>query len=250
MRVGRNLEVAWDAGDWVAVVKPPHLLIHPTRPDGEDNLWDRAKAEIGADGLSLVNRLDRDTSGLVLLARRPAVASILGKLTMERGIQKRYLVLVCGEAPDSGTIDAPLGRICAVRDHPIYVQQGVVDEGQAAVTHFRRLAQRWRGGQPVSLLEVTLGTGRLHQIRVHLQHAGLPVVGDKLYGPDAQYYLDCIEHGWTEAMEQDLWIRRHALHAYAIAFPWEGADVALSIPLAPDLSEFWDGLALAPPDCK
>lgn len=243
----RNLEIAWDGGEWVAVVKPPHLLIHPTRPDGEDNLWDRAREEFGSDTLSLVNRLDRDTSGLVLLARTPEAASGLGKLTMERKIGKRYLALVRGAAPDAQTIAAPIGRLCAVRDHPIYVQQGVMEEGLAAVTHFRRLDLRWRGDQPISLLEVILETGRLHQIRVHLQHAGLPVVGDKLYGPDAQYYLDCIEHGWTEAMERDLWIRRHALHAYAMAFPWEGTEVALSIPLAPDLREFWDGLALAPP---
>jgi 23S rRNA pseudouridine1911/1915/1917 synthase len=228
--------------DWMAVSKPPHLLIHPTRPDGEKNLWDEVRAQFPEEPLSLVNRLDRDTSGLVLVARSPEAASTLGKMTMERKIGKRYLALVSGEAPEEGTIDAPIGRLCAYRDHPIYVQQGVLEEGQPAVTHFRKLDERLKGDQPVSLLEVTLETGRLHQIRVHLQHLGLPVVGDKLYGPDNRFYLDCIEHGWTAEMEQALWIRRHALHAYAMEFVWKRQERRIAIPLAEDLLQFWNEL--------
>ncbi len=236
-----SLFIVAEEAEWLAVAKPPHLLIHPTRPDGEANLWDQVRDQFPGESLSLVNRLDRDTSGLVLVARTSAAASVLGKLTMERKIQKRYLALVVGEAPESGTIDAPIGRLCAYQEHPIYVQQGVIEQGQSAVTHFRKLDQRMRGQQPISLLEVTLETGRLHQIRVHLQHIGFPVVGDKLYGPDSRFYLDCIEHGWTQEMEQALWLRRHALHAYALAFPWESTEVRISIPLAPDLHSFWEG---------
>ncbi|MEO0452751.1 MAG: RluA family pseudouridine synthase [Verrucomicrobiota bacterium] len=240
--INAYFELGWETEDWIAVVKPPHLLTHPTRPGPETTLWELVQERWPDYELGLINRIDRDTSGLVLLSKHKEATSQLGIMTMNRAIEKRYLALVLGEAPEEQTINAPLGRLCSYADHPIYVEQGVVPQGQKAVTHLCRLEMRFREGQPISLVEVRLETGRLHQIRAHLRHAGFPVVGDKLYGPDRQFYLDCIEDGWTARMESELWIRRQALHATALSFEWSGAEVRLAIPLAADLQEFWMGL--------
>lgn len=234
-----ELNVVREEADWLVVEKPAHLLIHPTRPDGTLTLWELLRERYG-EGISLINRLDRETSGLVLVSRTREAASVLGKLTMERRIEKRYFALVWGKAPESGTINAPIDRLGKYGPFRIYIRQGVVPEGASAVTHFQKLEERHgpRSGEVFSLLEVRLETGRLHQIRVHLSHIGHPVVGDKIYGPDEQCYLDFIEHGWSEELEARLLLPRHALHAYRMAFGWEGERVEVETPLPDDLASF------------
>jgi 23S rRNA pseudouridine1911/1915/1917 synthase len=230
--------------DWLVVEKPAHLLVHPTKPGGPRTLWDELKERFPGETLSLINRLDRETSGLVLVSRHAGAASILGKLTMARAIGKTYLALVSGETPPDGEIDAPLDRLGKTTPSVIYLKQAVVPGGYPALTRYRRIGVRVHGsGTKISLLEIGLATGRLHQIRVHLASIGHPVVGDKIYGPDEMHYLDFIREGWTPAMEKALWLRRHALHAFRLAFAYGGREWEAVSPLASDLQSFWDGLA-------
>lgn len=228
----------------MVVEKPANVLIHPTRPDGTPTLWHQLQEAFPNETLSLINRLDRETSGLVLVSRRSEAASILGKMTMRREIEKEYLVFCLGRPPDSGCIDAPLDRIGKRADSIIYLKQGVHPEGYRARTHYVRLETRDHPlGGPVSLLRVRLETGRLHQIRVHLSSIGHPVVGDKIYGPDENCYLRFIETGWTEELRRVLWLPRHALHARALRFLWNGAAVECLSEMPPDLEAFWEGEA-------
>ena len=122
----------------------------------------------------LVHRLDKDTSGLLLVARSAEVHTALQDMLRRRTIARTYLALVAGEPPATrGTIDAPIGR-----DRSTPTRMAVDAGGRAARTHYRRLAG-WPG---TTLLEVSLESGRTHQIRVHLAAVGLPVVGDRSYG--------------------------------------------------------------------
>jgi 23S rRNA pseudouridine1911/1915/1917 synthase len=128
----------------------------------------------------------------------------------------------------------------------IYVKQGVIGKGYPSVTRFRRLDHRTDTlKRHYSLLDLELETGRLHQIRVHLQHIGHYVIGDKLYGPDDQCYLDFIDRGWTDELALKLILSRQALHAYRVAFTWKDQSVRVEIPLAQDLQKFWDSLTLS-----
>jgi 23S rRNA pseudouridine1911/1915/1917 synthase len=214
--------------DFLVVAKPPHLLSHPTRPDGAPTLLGWLQEKFPGEFVALVNRLDRETSGSVLIARSAEAASRLGAMTMRREIAKDYLALVSGRLPtEHGMIEAPLGRLGISADNPVWVRQGVIApddaEGRssaAARTEFWRLAV----GEDASLLRLRAHTGRLHQLRVHLAHIGHPVLGDKIYGPDAGLYLRFIEQGWTEEHERRLALRRHALHAWRLAFCWAGVE--------------------------
>ncbi|MDR0534686.1 MAG: RNA pseudouridine synthase [Verrucomicrobiales bacterium] len=236
-------EIVREHADWLVVNKPAHLLIHPTRPDGQFTLLEWVKGKFPGEQLAIVNRLDRETSGLVLVARSSLAASTLGKMTMRRQIAKKYLAIVWGEAPESGSVLAPLDRQNKHRPSVIHVKQAVIEGTYNAVTHFKRLEmKRGANGEVFSLLEVELETGRLHQIRIHLSHIGHPVIGDKIYGPNEMFYLDFIEKGWTEEMQQALLLKRHALHASSLAFDWNDEPFAISVPLPADLRAFWDNL--------
>ncbi|MDR1190579.1 MAG: RluA family pseudouridine synthase [Verrucomicrobiales bacterium] len=231
------------SADWFVVNKPAHLLIHPTRPDGQFTLLEWVRQKFPAEPVAIINRLDRETSGLVLVARSAAAASRLGKMTMRREIGKKYLAIVSGVAPERGTVSAPLDRLGKHRPSAIHVRQAVIAGTYAATTHFTRLAVKQAAdGDQFSLLELVLETGRLHQIRVHLAHIGHPVVGDKIYGSDENFYLSFIENGWTDEMQKALRLNRHALHAATLTFTWDEKPVTVSVPLPADLRGFWDDL--------
>lgn len=221
--------------DFVVVNKPAHLLIHPTRPDGQYTLLDWLKSQFPDRQLSLVNRLDRETSGLVLVALRAEAASLLGQMTMRREIGKEYLAVVHGRpVPERGEIDAPLGRLGLTEMNAIYLKQTVRADGAPAQTHYQTIA----AGSDFSLLKVQTKTGRLHQIRVHLAHIGNPVIGDKLYGPDSNFYLKFIAEGWTTELEKALFLDHHALHAHSLSFAWNGETVHCQYPLSDDVADF------------
>jgi 23S rRNA pseudouridine1911/1915/1917 synthase len=245
--------------DFLVVAKPPHVLSHPTRPDGERTLLGWLQEKFPGEFVALVNRLDRETSGTVLVARSAEAASRLGSMTMRREIHKNYLALVSGwvEAKH-GVIDAPIGRLGLSPENPIWLRRGVIppDDPQGrkaaeARTEFWRLAMSteenrrpevdgYRG--PISLLRLQAHTGRLHQLRVHLAHLGHPVIGDKIYGPDANLYLKFIAEGWTEEHERVLGLRRHALHAHELRFAWDGEEMVFSTPLPGDMLEMTENL--------
>jgi 23S rRNA pseudouridine1911/1915/1917 synthase len=223
------------------VDKPPNLISHPTKPDGKPTLLGWLQEKFPGEFVALANRLDRETSGTVLVARSPEAASRLGVLTMQRLIHKQYLAFVSGRVEaEHGVIDAPIGRLGLSPENPIWLRQGVLspDDAQgrksaAARTEFWRLA----AGDGISLLRLQAHTGRLHQLRVHLAHIGHPVIGDKIYGPDPNLYLKFIAEGWTEEHQRALGISRHALHAHEMRFPWNGEELVFNAPLAEDLRE-------------
>jgi len=183
--------------------------------------------------VSIINRLDRETSGLVLVAKHRAAASRLSQLMERRGIGKEYLALVTGwPAQDEWNVDAPLLRQGEVRPSRIYLKQCVHPDGAPALTRFRVERRFERHRAKFALTRAFPETGRMHQIRVHLAESGHAVVGDKIYGPDETCYLEFIETGWSPALAKRLLLPRHALHSCALLFEeheWRTA-------LAPDLS--------------
>jgi 23S rRNA pseudouridine1911/1915/1917 synthase len=227
--------------DFLVADKPAHLISHPTKPDGRPSLLGWLREKFPGEFVALANRLDRETSGTVLVARSPEVASRLGTLTMERVIHKEYLALVSGRVEaEHGVIDAPLGRLGVSPENPIWLRQGVLasDDPQgrkavAARTEFWRVAT----GDGISLLRLKAHTGRLHQLRVHLAHIGHPVAGDKIYGPNSNLYLKFIAEGWTAEHQRALGLPRHALHAHELRFPWNGGEMVFTAPLPNDLLE-------------
>jgi 23S rRNA pseudouridine1911/1915/1917 synthase len=236
--------------DFIVVAKPPHLLSHPTRPDGKPTLLGSLQEKFPGEFIALVNRLDRETSGTVLIARSPETASRLGSMTMRREIHKYYLALVTGRVElEHGLIDAPMGRLGLSSENPIWLRQGVIpsDDPQARKTAEAR-SEFWRlaASDSVSLLRLQAHTGRLHQLRVHLAHIGHPVIGDKIYGPDPNLYLKFIAEGWTEEHQRVLGLTRHALHAHELRFSWNGEELSFTAPLPEDMK----GLANCPPNLQ
>lgn len=235
-------KIVLETDDFLLADKPAPLLSHPTRPGPEPTLWHWLRERYPNQPLALVNRLDRETSGLVLVAQHPAAASALGKMTMRRTIAKTYLAICSGAPPaPSGIVDAPIDRLSRHSPQPIHLKRGIHPDGEPAVTRYTVLAKR-RHPQigPITLIRVEPQTGRLHQIRVHLASLGCPLVGDKLYGPDETLYLEIIQQGWTERHQRLLLIHRHALHAASISFDWHGERIVAASPLPLDLSELWD----------
>jgi 23S rRNA pseudouridine1911/1915/1917 synthase len=224
--------------DFLVVAKPPNLLSHPTRPDRAPTLLGWLQERFPGEFVALVNRLDRETSGTILVARSTETASKLGAMTMRREIGKEYLALVAGRVEDEhGTIDAPLGRLGVSESNAIWVRQGVIAAGDprrsaAARTEFWRVAQN----DAVTLLRLRAHTGRMHQLRAHLAHLGHPVLGDKIYGPDPALYLKFIEQGWTPEHERRLLIPRHALHAQRLEFFWGGERREFTVPMPEDMT--------------
>ncbi|PYK10532.1 MAG: RNA pseudouridine synthase [Verrucomicrobia bacterium] len=251
-----------ETDDYAVVDKPPFLLIHPTKPDGTRTLWQELRGlfafEIAAGGqVSIVNRLDRETSGLVLVAKKADVARRFGLLMQRRQLKKEYVALVWGWPEwERIVVDAALDRQGKHRGSVIWVKQMIHPSGAPARTELRverrfirslgkvRLQPRHdservqREVDKFSLIRAIPHTGRTHQIRVHLSSIGHPIVGDKIYGPDEQLYLRFIETGWTPELERRLLLPRHALHSARLAI--EGEHDWISA-LPHDLGEFCSG---------
>lgn len=229
--------------DFLVVDKPPHLMVHPSVPGNPPTLLCGLQAlcayELACGGqLSLANRLDRETSGIVLAAKHRAAARMLGKAMERREFRKSYLAIVWGwPGEDRFLVDGPLLRKGDIEPSPIWVKQRVHPDGKPSQTRFevlRRFERATRNGDRFALLRCEPLTGRMHQIRVHAAHAGHPIVGDKLYGPDERCYLQFIETGWTPQLAGTLLLDRQALHAAALG--WE--DCEWTAPLPPDLAAF------------
>ncbi len=258
-----DFKIIDETDDYAVVDKPPFLLIHPTKPDGTRTLWQELRGlfafEIAAGGqVSIVNRLDRETSGLVLIAKKAEIARRFGLLMQRRQLKKEYLAIVYGWPQWENTlVDSALDRQGKYRDSAIWLKQMIHPSGAPAQTKFRveqrfirsigrarpQPARRGEGApsenapesEKFSLIRAIPHTGRTHQIRVHLSSIGHPIVGDKIYGPDEQLYLRFIETGWTPELERQLLLPRHALHSARLAI--EGEHEWAS-PLSHDLAEF------------
>ena len=236
--------------EWIVVDKPPFLLVHPKKPDGPKTLWDGLRDllafELANGGqISIVNRLDRETSGLVLVCKTAAAARRFHEAMKRREVEKEYLALVWGwPEHEAFTVDAPLLRQGEQLPTAIYLKRCVHPQGAEAVTRFRveaRFEKETSAGNRFALLRAFPQTGRTHQIRVHLAHAGHPIVGDKIYGPDERCYLEFIETGWTPSLEQRLLLPRHALHSTRLRVAAQtGEMLEWNAPLAPDLAQWME----------
>jgi 23S rRNA pseudouridine1911/1915/1917 synthase len=239
-----NFNIIDETDDYVVVDKPPFLLIHPTKPNGARNLWKELRAllafEIANGGqVSIVNRLDRETSGLVLVAKTAAAARRLGLLMQRQRLRKEYLAIIWGWPEwENKIVHAPLDRRGKHQRSAIWLKQMIHPSGAPAATEFhveRRFVKSTMAGDKFSLIRAIPRTGRTHQIRVHLSSLGHPIVGDKIYGPDEQLYLQFIETGWTTSLEQRLLLPRHALHSAKLAIEGEHE---WNSPLPADLAGF------------
>lgn len=226
--------------DFLVVDKPPFLIVHPSKPDDAGSLWDELRAllayEIANGGqVGIINRLDRETSGLTLVAKHRAAARELGRRMMRREIGKEYLAIVTGHPQrEEWEVDAPLLRKGAVAPSAVWVKQIIDPAGATALSRFRVERRFTRDGAACSIVRCFPATGRMHQLRVHLAHSGHPVVGDKLYGPGEDCYLTFIETGWTPALASRLILPRQALHSCALSFG--GREWRTGLPV--DLAEF------------
>lgn len=205
--------------------KPGWVVCHPSKNGPWSSLVGAVREWRGLGKIHLVSRLDRETSGIVVLARNHAAASRLQTAFAMRNTRKRYLALLSGRLEEARTTESNLEND---PESPVVVQQRVSfgGRGKAAVTHFKPL-EYWGGN---TLAEVVPETGRKHQIRVHAAWLGHPVCGDKIYGGDPTCYLEFIEHGWTPRLGRELRFPRQALHAAGLEIHGEGWRVAFSAP--------------------
>lgn len=234
--------VLGETPELLAIDKPAGLLVHPSKPGGPPTLWDGLREllafeVVNGGQVSLINRLDRETSGVVLVCKTRHAARACAKAMERGGVQKEYLAVVTGwPEEDSFEIDAPILRLGEVEESRIWLKRAVRPGGAASCTRFHVEERVERAdGLRLAVVRAWPITGRTHQIRVHLSHAGFPVAGDKLYGPDEQFYLDFIDHGWTPEMERRLLLPRHALHSTVLELDFEGERYRWESPMPDDM---------------
>lgn len=190
------LNIVYEDEDLMIINKPAGMPIHPSQGNHDNTLANALCYYFKEKGIPFtyrcINRLDRDTTGLLIVAKHMYSASLLSNMVAKREIHREYLALATGEVPEEGVITAPIAR---KEDSTI---ERVIDEerGEFARTNFRRL--EYKNGY--SLVSLILDTGRTHQIRVHMKHLGHPLPGDFLYNPDYSF------------------IKRQALHSYRLSF--------------------------------
>jgi 23S rRNA pseudouridine1911/1915/1917 synthase len=170
----------------------------------------------------MINRLDRETSGVMLIAKQDGVARELRKVWETRKVRKEYLAIVHGHVPvEQGLVDVPLGRDEA---SGVAIKDCVRPDGAPSQTEFRVQRRFMREEAAYTVLRLMPRTGRKHQIRIHLADIGHPIVGDKLYGGDENLYLDFAMGRQTEEQRRRLILPNQALHARAVWFTWREHD--------------------------
>lgn len=194
-----NIKVIYEDDDLLIVDKPPFMVVHPTKSHPMGTLANGVIHHFRSNNdnsiVRLVSRLDRDTSGLIMIAKNQFSHMNLAKSMDKNLIKKSYLAIIHGNLDNQeGTIDLPIGR---PTDETI--KRAVLEDGQRSITHYK-IKESYKEG---ALVELVLETGRTHQIRVHLSYVGCPIYGEQLY---------------SDFNDEEL-ISRQALHAYALTLP-------------------------------
>jgi 23S rRNA pseudouridine1911/1915/1917 synthase len=229
------LDVVFEDDALIVINKPPGLVVHPAagNPDGtlQNALLhhDLGLRELPRAGI--VHRLDKDTSGLLVVARTPAAHHHLVDELQERAIHREYRAVVAGAMVAGGTVDAPIGRHRVQR-----TRMAVTSAGKPAVTEYRVL-ERYRAH---TLLQLKLQSGRTHQIRVHMAHIHYPIVGDPVYGGRLR-----MPSGASERLRAALQgFRRQALHAFRLGLkhPVSGEWLEWTVPVPADMAALIEAL--------
>ena len=210
------LNIVYEDEDIIVINKPAHMPIHPSLNNYTNSLANALAWYYKKQNKPFVfrccNRLDRDTSGLTVVAKHLVSGNILSSMVKERKFHRQYLAIVRGHVtPPSGTINAPLGR----KEGTIIERTIDWEHGENAITHYHVVEEK--NGH--SLVSLKLETGRTHQIRIHMKHLGFPLIGDYLYNPDMEF------------------IERQALHSHKISFthPMTGKPMEFVAPLPEDM---------------
>lgn len=231
-----DLTVVHEDKHVLVINKPPGLVVHPGAGNAAGTLqnallhFDANLAQVPRAGI--VHRLDKDTSGLMVVARTVDAHTALVRAIEAREVEREYEAVCVGVMTGGGTVDAPIGR------HPVdRIRMAIRDDGRDAVTHYR-VVQRFRGHTHVRL---KLETGRTHQIRVHMAHIDYPLVGDRVYGGR----LLLPKAASSELVEALRGFKRQALHAARLAFehPKSGKPVECTAPVPEDMHHLLDVLA-------
>ena len=217
--------VVYEDEDLVVVNKPADMPIHPSMNNYENTLGNAAAYYFAKQGkpfiFRCINRLDRDTTGLTILAKHMVSCGMLQNDMVGRKIKREYLAIVEGNFEKAeGTVDAPIGR----KEGSAIERMVDYANGERAVTHYRVLEQK----ENAAMVALTLETGRTHQIRVHMTSIGHPLIGDFLYNPD------------------NTQMSRQALHAWHISFvhPITKERMELEAPIPKDMQEFWENVKI------
>jgi 23S rRNA pseudouridine1911/1915/1917 synthase len=228
------LEIVFQDADLLVIDKPAGMVVHPAPGHRGGTLVNALLHAVGdLSGIGgvlrpgIVHRLDKDTSGLLIVAKHDEAHRALADALRHREIRRRYLAAAWGHIPEPIlTVDAPIGRSPVDRK-----RMAVTDEGRRAVTRFRRV-ESWPAAD---LVQAQLETGRTHQIRVHLQHLGHPVVGDRTYAVGRERGFSGRSRAW--ALELARRTRRQFLHAAELRFthPRTHEEMTFESPLPPDL---------------
>lgn len=235
--VRTDFSVLHETPDFLVVSKPGNLPVHPAGCYFANTLLMLLRKEYGE--LFVVNRLDRETSGLVLLARNAAAARKLSRMVEHRNVKKQYVVFVHGVFPrehlsaDGFLSPDPGSEVRKKRRYTAERPEG--PDTEDCRTDFTLLASCGN----FSMLECLLHTGRFHQIRATLFSLGFPVVGDKLYGPDDSIYLRYTKKALTDEDRKRLVLDRQALHAWRMEFPspFDRSELSFEAPLPPELTQ-------------
>jgi 23S rRNA pseudouridine1911/1915/1917 synthase len=230
------LEIVYEDDDILVVNKPPGLVVHPGAGNAEGTLLNallnHAPALATLPRAGIVHRLDKNTSGLLVVAKTETARQNLIEQLQERTVEREYVTIVNGVMISGGTVDEPIGRHRADR-----TRMAVSSQGRPAISHYR-VVKKYRAH---TLVQVKLESGRTHQIRVHMAHVHYPVVGDPVYGGRLRVPRDCSErlrnilHGF----------KRQALHALKLALihPVTGKRIQWASSVPEDMSELMEALA-------
>ena len=254
LQVLPQFKVIDESADWLVVDKAAPLIVHPTNRKDEPTLLGGIEQLLSFEiqnGIrpAVVNRLDRDTSGLVLIAKHREAAGELGRLMENREIHKEYQAVVHGwPEEDAWSCEQPIRREGITKESKIWVRQTIDAEGKPCLTHFRVVERFERHSQRFARIHCLPETGRMHQIRVHLAHGGHPIVGDKIYIGRGEAYIEWMEKGWTEELQQRLHLPRQALHASRLSLEWRDQSHDWQADLPRDLRDFIGGQPYRQPE--